>query len=174
IEEGSNAWAFAPSRTSSGNAVLVRNPPLSWTAGYYEAHVTVPGVLDFYGDFRIGGPLGVIGGFNRHLGFATTNNGTDLDEIYALDVDSTRVDHYLFEGASIPLEREVVTVTFRNGPGYSTESREVWRTPLGPVVYRDSGKVYVVRGAAEGEYRAGEQFLHMMRATSLEEWKQAM
>lgn len=174
IEEGSNAWAFAPSRTRSGNAVLLRNPHLSWTAGYYEAHVTVPGVLDFYGDFRIGGPFGVIGGFNRHLGFATTNNWTDLDEIYALDVDSTRVDHYLFEGASIPLEREVVTVTFRNGPGYSTESREVWRTPLGPVVYRDSGKVYVVRGAAEGEYRAGEQFLHMMRATSLEEWKQAM
>src|SRR5690606_15564299 len=35
IEEGSNAWAFAPTRTTSGNAVLVRNPHLSWTAGYY-------------------------------------------------------------------------------------------------------------------------------------------
>src|SRR5690606_9514121 len=40
IEEGSNAWAFAPSRTESGHAILVRNPHLSWTAGYYEAHVT--------------------------------------------------------------------------------------------------------------------------------------
>ena len=81
-EEGSNAWAFAPSRTKSGRAILLRNPHLSWTAGYYEAHVTVPGVLDFYGDFRIGGPFGVIGGFNRHLGWATTNNAPDLDEIY--------------------------------------------------------------------------------------------
>lgn len=77
IEEGSNAWAFAPSRTRSGRAILLRNPHLSWTAGYYEAHVTVPGALDFYGDFPIGGPFGVIGGFNRHLGWATTNNAPD-------------------------------------------------------------------------------------------------
>ena len=174
IEEGSNAWAFAPSRTKSGRAILVRNPHLSWTAGYYEAHVTVPGVLDFYGDFRIGGPFGVIGGFNRHLGFATTNNAPDLEEIYALDVDSLRPDHYLFEGTSVPLQRELVTVTYRNGPGTSTETREVWRTPLGPVIHRSGGKIYIVRAAAEGDNRAGEQFLRMMRAQSLGEWKEAM
>jgi acyl-homoserine-lactone acylase len=174
IEEGSNAWAFAPSRTKSGRAILMRNPHLAWTAGYYEAHVTVPGVLDFYGDFRIGGPFGVIGGFNRDLGWATTNNAPDLDEIYALDVDPARVDHYLFEGTSLPVQRELVTVTFRNGDGLSTETREMWRTPLGPVIHRDSGRVYVLRAAAEGDHRAGEQFLRMMRARSLEEWKDAM
>lgn len=174
IEEGSNAWAFAPSRTRSGRAILVRNPHLSWTAGYYEAHVTVPGVLDFYGDFRIGGPFGVIGGFNRYLGWSTTNNDTDLNEIYALDADSARADHYLFEGTSVPLQREQVTVSYRNGPGVSTETRDMWRTPLGPVIHRDGGRIYVLRGAAEGEYRAGEQFLRMMRARSLAEWKEAM
>ena len=174
IEEGSNAWAFAPSRTKSGRAILLRNPHLAWTAGYYEAHVTVPGVLDFYGDFRIGGPFGVIGGFNRNLGWATTNNAPDLDEIYALDVDPAVPDHFLFNGTSLPVQREMVTVAFRNGPGISTETREVWRTPLGPVIHRDSGKVYVLRAAAEGEYRAGEQFLRMMRAQSLAEWKEAM
>jgi acyl-homoserine-lactone acylase len=174
IEEGSNAWAFAPSRTKSGDAILLRNPHLSWTAGYYEAHVSVPGVMDFYGDFRIGGPFGVIGGFNRDLGWATTNNDTDLDEVYSLAVDSTRVDHYLFEGASVPVERELVTVVYRNGPGLSSETREIWTTPLGPVIHRDGGRIYVLRGAAEGEYRAGEQFLHMMRARSLAEWKEAM
>ncbi len=174
IEEGSNAWAFAPSRTRSGHAVLVRNPHLSWTAGYYEAHVTVPGVLDFYGDFRVGGPFGVIGGFNRHLGWSTTNNAPDNDEVYALDVDPARADHYLFEGASVPLQRELVTVAFRNGDGLSTETREVWTSPLGPVVHRGDGKVYVLKAGADGEHRAGEQFLRMMRATSLDEWKEAM
>jgi acyl-homoserine lactone acylase PvdQ len=85
---GSNAWALAPSRTKSGRAILLRNPHLTWTAGYYEAHLAVPGVVDFYGDFRIGGPLIVIGGFNRDLGWATTNsNSGDLTEIYALDAD---------------------------------------------------------------------------------------
>jgi len=67
-DDGSNAWAFAPSRTKSKHAILLRNPHLAWNAGYYEAHVVVPNVLDFYGDLRIGGPFGVIGGFNKDLG----------------------------------------------------------------------------------------------------------
>ena len=174
IEEGSNAWAFAPSRTKSGRAILLRNPHLAWTSGYYEGAMTVPGVLDFYGDFRIGGPFGVIGGFNKDLGWATTNNAPDLDEIYALDVDPARVDRYLFDGTSLPLQRELTTVTFKNGNGYSTETRESWRTPLGPVIWRGDGRIYVLRAADEGDFRGGEQFLHMMRAKSLAEWKDAM
>jgi acyl-homoserine-lactone acylase len=174
LNDGSNAWALAPSRTKSGKAILLRNPHLAWNAGYYEAHVTVPGVLDFYGDFRIGGPFTVIGGFNRYLGFSTTNNQSDQDVFYELDVDPTKPDHYLFDGGSVPLKRELVTVSFKNGEGVSTETREFWSTPLGPVVHRGKGKVYVIKYAGEGEHRAGEQFLRMMRAKSLDEYKDAM
>jgi acyl-homoserine-lactone acylase len=173
-DEGSNAWAFAPSRTKSGKAILLRNPHLGWTAGYYEAHLTVPGVVDFYGDFRIGGPFAVIAGFNRNLGWATTNNSQDLAEVYALDVDPKVTDHYPLDGASLPLARELVTVPFRNGDGLSTETREFWSTPLGPVIHRADGKVYIVKTGGDGEFRAGEQFLRMMRAASLAEWKEAM
>jgi len=172
--DGSNAWAFAPSRTKSGKAILLRNPHLAWTAGYYEAHVTVPGVVDFYGDFRIGGPFIVIGGFNRYLGWSTTNNSQGLAEVYALDVDPKTPDHYLFDGAALALTRELRTVTFRNGEGLSTETREFWSTPLGPVIYRANGKIFIVKTAGEGEFRVGEQLLRMMRATSLPEWKEAM
>ena len=173
-DEGSNAWAFAPSRTASRKAVLLRNPHLSWDAGYYEGHLVVPGVIDFYGDFRIGGPFTVIGGFNRYLGWSTTNNGPDLDEVYALTADPVRPDHYLFDGTSVPLQRELVTVEYKNGDGIGTETREFWRSPLGPVIHRAAGKIYVYRRAADMEFRAGQQFLAMMRAKSLEEWKEAM
>jgi acyl-homoserine-lactone acylase len=171
---GSNAWAFAPSRTKSGKAILLRNPHLAWTAGYYEAQITVPGVMDFYGDFRIGGPFNQVGGFNRYLGFSTTNNSPELAEFYALDVDVSASDHFLFDGKSVPLTRELVTAEFRNGDGLSSETRELWSTPLGPVIYRGDGKIYVVKAAGDGEIRAGEQMLHMMRAKSLAEWKEAM
>jgi len=171
---GSNAWAFAPSRTKSGRAILLRNPHLAWNSGYYEAHLTVPGIVDFYGDFRIGGPFVVIGGFNRHLGFATTNNAQDLDELYALDADSVNPGHYIMDGASLPLRREYATVSYKNGDAFSNETREQWHTAIGPVVHRANGKIYVVKTAGEGDYRAGEQFLRMMRATSLDEWKDAM
>jgi acyl-homoserine-lactone acylase len=173
-DDGSNAWAFAPSRTTSGRAILMRNPHLAWTAGYYEAHVEVPGVLDFYGDLRIGGPFGVIGGFNHDLGWATTNNDPLLWQIYSLDVDSTTADHYWLDGKSQPLIHEVTTLQYKDEAGLSSESRDSWRTALGPVIKRDAKKIYVFRHAIDGEFRAGEQFLHMMRARSLAEWRDAM
>jgi acyl-homoserine-lactone acylase len=174
-EDGSNAWALAPSRTTSGKAILLRNPHLAWTAGYYEAHMTVPGTLDFYGDFRIGGPTTVIGGFNRNLGWATTNsNSGDLTEIYALDRDPKSADRYFLDGASLPLTHEQRTVTFKDGDGYSSETRDFWSTPLGPVVHRTDDRIFVARTPGDGEFRAGEQFLRMMRARSLAEWKDAM
>lgn len=173
-EEGSNAWALAPSRSRSGHAMLLRNPHLAWTAGYYEAHITVPGVLDFYGDFRIGGPFVVISGFNRDLGWATTNNAQDLDEVYSLALDPQRPDHYLLDGASLPLMQEQITEDFREQEGFGTETRTQWATPFGPVIHRDSNRIWVMKSASDGEYRAGEQFLRMMRAGSLVEWQDAM
>jgi acyl-homoserine-lactone acylase len=174
-EEGSNAWALAPSRTVSGKAILLRNPHLAWSAGYYEAHVTVPGVLDFYGDFRIGGPLGVVGGFNRHLGWSTTNSNTgDLTVIYAVPADPAQPDHYRLDGVSLPLRSITRTVHYRDGDKQAAETRELWESPLGPVVHRTSDTVYLARTAGDGEFRAGEQFLRLMRATSEAQWLEGM
>jgi acyl-homoserine-lactone acylase len=174
-EEGSNAWALAPSRTKSRKAILLRNPHLAWTAGYYEAHLTVPGVVDFYGDFRIGGPLGIVGGFNWNLGWATTNsNSGDLTEIYAIRLDPARPDHYLLNGASLPLRRETTTVAYLTDSGLADDTRDLWSTPLGPVIHRSSDTIYIARTAGDLEFRAGEQFLRMMRAKSMAEWLDAM
>lgn len=174
LGEGSNAWAFAPSRTTSGRAILLRNPHLDWDAGYYEVHVTVPGVVNFYGDFRVGYPFFNNGGFNDWLGWATTNNDVDNDEVYAFEADSTRADHYLLDGESIPLTSTMVTVAYRHRQGLATETRQFWYSPIGPVVDRSDGKVVVIKAAGWQEYRKGEQFLRMMQSRNLEEWKAAM
>lgn len=171
---GSNAWALAPSRTTSGRAILLRNPHLNWNAGYWEAHVTVPGHLDFYGDFRIGSAFSVVGGFNANLGWATTNNATDNDEVYELELDPTSPDAYRFDGTSVPVRYDEATVRYRDGDTLATATRKFATTPLGPVVHRTADKLYVVRAGPDGEYRAGAQFLAMMRAKSLAEWKRAL
>lgn len=173
-EAGSNSWAFAPSRTASGKAILVRNPHLSWSAGYYEAQLTVPGQLNFYGDFRIGGVFAIIGGFSEYLGWSTTNNHPDLDEIYALEADPERADHYLIDGLSLPLERKMVRAEFKNGQALAYETREFLFTPYGPVIHREDGKIYILKAAGDGEYRRGQQFTRMLLARNLEEWKAAM
>ncbi len=176
--DGSNAWAFGPSRTVSGYSILLRNPHLRWGSGYYgayyEAQVTVPGVIDFYGDFRVGYPLYFNGGFNRHLGWATTNNSPDVDEVYVLEPDPDRADHYFFDDTSVPLERQTLTVEFKDGEGRSSETRDFWSTVIGPVIDRDDSGIYVMRSSDWGEFRRTEQFLRMMQATSLDEWKDAM
>ncbi len=172
--DGSNAWAVAPSRTASGRAILLRNPHLAWTAGYYEAHVVVPGRFDFYGDFRIGSPFGVVGGFNRDLGWATTNNNVDTDELYAVPLAPGLVDHILIDDRPVPLEPVDVTVEYRNGPGFSSETRRSWTSPFGPVVERAGGQAFILKAAGAGEHRGGEQFLRMMHAKTLAEWEAAV
>lgn len=173
-ERGSNAWALAPSRTRSGKTILLRNPHLDWDAGYYEAHLTIPGVVDFYGDFRIGGPFQTIGGFNARLGWSTTNNAVDGDEVYALTVDPDRPEHVLFDGASTPLRRETITIAYQGEAGLAEESRELLSTPIGPVVHRTKDQVLVWKYAGGGDWRLGEMWLRMMRARNLAEWKDAL
>jgi acyl-homoserine-lactone acylase len=172
---GSNAWALAPSRTTSGHAILLRNPHLAWTAGYYEAHIRVPGKLDFYGDFRIGGPFTVIGGFNRDLGFSTTNNATRSHEFYALRLDPADADRVLLDGVSLPLQREQAVVDYRAPDGRTASAAREFLTLDGhPVVHRSDSLAYVYRHGASGEFRAGEQWLRMMKAQNLAEWQDAM
>ncbi|MHB1170093.1 MAG: penicillin acylase family protein [Longimicrobiales bacterium] len=171
---GSNAWALAPSRTTTGNAILLRNPHLRWSAGYYEAHVRVPGKLDWYGDFRIGGPFSVIGGFNPHLGFATTNAATRSHEFYAFRLDPNDRNRFMLDGRSEPIVSIEAQVAYvENGRSGTTTREQEW-TEFGPVVTRRDSLVYVYRPATQGAYRAGERWLEMMKATSFEEWKDAM
>ena len=182
ILDGSNAWAFHGTRTESGHTILLRNPHLRWDGDhdllerpsgltYYEAHVRVPGVIDFYGDFRIGTAFGIIGGFNAHLGWATTNNYPTLSQVYRLDAHPTLAEHAVLDGRPLPLTRRDVTVDHLAADGTTAlETRTSWTTPHGPVIHRTGEHVYLLKDPRDGEFRRGEQFLRMMMTRNLDEW----
>ncbi|MCG6956982.1 MAG: penicillin acylase family protein [Gemmatimonadetes bacterium] len=173
--EGSNAWAFGGTRTVSGRPILLRNPHLSWTAGYYEAQARVPGKLDFYGDFRIGGPFGIIGGFNRHLGWATTNNYPTYSKVYGLWTESQHPDYYFLDGGFHHIDVRSVTIQYRTADGrLASETRNSEWTPYGPVILRKDGQIYVLTDPRDGEFRRGEQFLRLMQTTNFDEWLDVM
>lgn len=176
--DGSNSWALGPSRTASGNSILVRNPHLSWRVGrysvYYEAHITVPRVIDFYGDFRVGYPMYFNGGFNSRLGWSTTGNSPVIQEFYALTVDPENSGAYLLDGESLPIVSTEIRVQVGGPSSASSVTREFLDTEIGSVVGRTDDTVYVVRSADWGEFRRTEQFLRMMQASTLDEWKDAM
>ena len=177
---GSNMWAFAPSRTQSGNAILMGNPHQAWSkvATYYEAHLTVPGVLNFYGSTFIGRPV-LTTGFNQYLGWSHTVNYPDLEEIYALDVDPNNPDHYLFDGGSVPLRKEDETfnvlVQAKDGTDSIEQHEETfWHSPLGPVVHRTDDTIYVLKSVAYEEFRFYQNWLRLAQSKSFEEFRTAL
>ena len=171
---GSNAFALSGSRTTTGKPILLGNPHLQWSSLYWEAHVRVPGKIDFYGSTLVGIPV-LRAGFNDRLGFVTTNNAPDLDDVFALRVDPSRQDHYLFDGRSIPLERRDVTLQVRQDDGaMRAEPRTFWSSHIGPVVYRTGDRVFTVRSARLEAFQYFEGFYVLSKARNLTEWMSAM
>jgi acyl-homoserine-lactone acylase len=172
---GSNMWAFAPSRSRSGRAILMGNPHQPWApvSTYYEAHLIVPGKLNFYGSTFIGRPV-LTTGWNEHLGWSHTVNYPDLEEIYELELDPERADHYRFDGDSLPMARDDVEIAIQTPTGEETRKRTFWHTPLGPVVHRTPTKAYVLRSACYDDFRAYEQWLRLARSTSYAEFRRVL
>ncbi len=171
-EVGSNMWALAPSRSQSGRALLMGNPHQPWApvSTYYEAHLIVPGKMNFYGSTFVGRPV-LTSGWNEQLGWSHTVNDPDLEEIYELKLQPGHTDHYLFDGSSLPLEREDVTVEYTLGDKRKMSMHTFWHTPLGPVIHRTPDKIYVLRNACWENYRAYEQWLRMTQAKNLDEFR---
>jgi acyl-homoserine-lactone acylase len=172
---GSNMWAFAPSRSRSGRTLLLGNPHQGWApvSTYYEAQLTIPGRLNFYGATFIGRPV-LTSGWNEHLGWSHTVNAPDLEEIYELAIDPDRPDHYRFDDDSTPIEREDVTVEVRRDGGLSQETRTFWHTPLGPVIHRTPSKLYVLRSACYDNHQAYEQWMRMTETKNYAEFRQVV
>jgi acyl-homoserine-lactone acylase len=172
---GSNMWAFAPSRSRSSRALLLGNPHQPWApvSTYYEAHLIVPGRLNFYGSTFIGRPI-LTSGWNEHLGWSHTVNYPDLEEIYELAIDPERPEHYLFDGGTVPIAADEVTIRIKSDGKPQTQARTFWHTPLGPVIHRTDSKIFVLRSACYENYRAYEQWLRMTQTQSLDDFRRVL
>jgi acyl-homoserine-lactone acylase len=167
---GSNAFALAGSRTTTGQPILLGNPHLQWSSLYWEAHVRVPGKIDFYGSTLVGIPV-LRAGFNDRLGFVTTNNAPDLDDVFALKVDPEHADHYLFDGRSMPLSRRDVTIQVRAPDGsMRAEPRTFWSSHVGPIVYRTRDRVFAVKSTRLEAFEYFEGFYVLSRTRNLRDW----
>ena len=95
LAKGSNSYAIAPSRSASGNAMLVANPHLPWNGFFlfYEAHLSSPG-FNAYGVSLIGLPMLNIA-FNENLGWTHTVNVIDACDSYELELKDSG---YILDG----------------------------------------------------------------------------
>ena len=90
-------------------------------------------MIDFYGSTLVGIPV-LRAGFNDRLGFVTTNNAPDLDDVFALTADPAKA-------GSLPVRRPVAAARRRDvsDPGPNSddgslraETRTFWSRTSGP------------------------------------------
>ena len=172
--DGSNAVALSGLKTASGAPMLLGNPHLRWQQLYWEAHVKVPGRLDFYGSTLVGYPW-LRAGFNDRLGYVQTNNNSDNRDIFALPLDAARPDHYVFDGRPRPLQQVDVAVDVRRDDGtMAVERRTYWRSHLGPIVYRNPATAFAYRSTAADAWKWFEGFWRLSHARSLRDYMKVM
>jgi acyl-homoserine-lactone acylase len=69
--------------------LLLGNPHLRWAERYWEAHVRVPGRLDFYGSTLAGIPV-LRAGFNADVAYVQTNKPQTRTSTPTLQARSSR------------------------------------------------------------------------------------
>jgi acyl-homoserine-lactone acylase len=171
---GSNAFALGPSRSVSGQAMLLGNPHLNWAARYWEAHVTVPGKINFFGSTLPGLPV-LRAGFNERLGFVQTNNAPDMADVFALKLDAANPAQYIFDGKAMPITKREVAVEIKTADGsLRTEKKTFEHSHLGPIIYRHKDQAFVYRSTQLESYRHFEGFYRLSKAKNLREWMAVM
>ncbi len=172
LAKGSNMWALGKGKTASGKGILLGNPHLPWHGHYlfYESHITVPGKVNLYGCTTVGSP-GVTIGFNENLGWSHTVNLHDSDDFYELTLDPKDNDRYLYDGKSLPLTREELTIRVKTDKGLVTRKKQVYRSHYGPTKKTFGGKALAWKSANFDEYRFVEQWNLMGKARNLQEFR---
>lgn len=172
-EMGSNAWAIAPERSASGNALLIQNPHLPWSDifTWFEAHLVAPDV-NLYGATLVGMP-GIEIGFNEHLGWTHTVNTYDGYDLYELTL--TESGGYLLDGEEQAFEVTEGTIMVLQEDGSLEEvTFPKVASVHGPVIAQnESGQALAVRIVDQSTHMM-EQWWRMGTATNLEEFEDAM
>lgn len=135
VMPGSNAWALAGQRSSTGKPILAGDPHLeqSWPSTFYINHLKAED-LDVIGGSLLGAPSVVIG-HNQKIAWSMTTLQVDVQDLYQ---NETRL---------LRTERETIRVKGAKSIEYLNRI-----TPHGPLVERN-GQVYALRWtAAEGNF----------------------
>ena len=172
IQTGSNAWAIAPSHTTSGNAMLLANPHLPWSDLYlwYEAQLTAPGI-DAYGVALVGMPVFAIA-FNNNLGWTFTVNTIDGWDSYGLTLAD---GGYLWDGEVRPFETKTQTLKVKQTDGTLREEKLIIKHSIhGPIVGEKNGKAIALRVVGLDKSQIMAQFWDMARAKNLQEFETAI
>ncbi|MFE7564984.1 penicillin acylase family protein [Kitasatospora sp. NPDC057500] len=176
-DTGSNAWAVGRDAGRDGNGLLLANPHLKWAGAerFYQAQLTIPGVLDVAGAGLYGLPFLQIG-HTKGLAWTHTTSYADHLTAYRLSLVPGDPTAYLVDGRAERMTAESVPVTVRAADGtLSTVDRTVYRSRHGYVLAEGwTGEhAYTLRDASADNLRSLNEWVAMGRSQNLDQLRQA-
>ncbi len=181
-QAGSNAIALGKDGTENGQGMLLANPHFPWEGAlrFYQLHLTIPGKLDVMGASLSGMPV-VHMGFNQNFAWAHTNNNSMHFTLYRLQLDAADPTKYIVDGQTKSMSKKTVSVEVKNADGtITTRTHDFYDTQFGPIVMLPGqldwspSSAYALRDANLDNHRMAEQWRAMNRATTLDEFKDAV
>ncbi|MEM7018380.1 MAG: acylase [Pseudomonadota bacterium] len=173
LAAGSNAYAIAPAKSTSGNTLLLQNPHLPWPSGfftYYEAHLIGPD-FEMYGATQVGLPV-IRFAFNQRMGIVNTVNRMLGATSYHLKLEG---DGYVFDGKTHDFETRNVRYQVRQKDGTVKEKAlPIRETVHGPVFERDDGVTVALRVAGLDRHGMLQQYFDMLQAKDFDEFQKVM
>lgn len=138
-QTGSNGFAFAPSITASGKAILYINPHVTF---YFrpEVHVISEEGLNVYGAVTWG-QFFVYQGFNEHCGWMHTSNYTDIADLYIEKISKKNGQlAYQYNGQEKPVQVKPMTFRYVENGVQKTKTINGLFTHHGPIMTRRNGQ----------------------------------
>jgi acyl-homoserine-lactone acylase len=170
--QGSNAFAFHPSKTTTGEAILTINAhqPLEGPTAFYEAHVQTEQGWNMLGGLLAGGCV-ILHGTNENLGWAHTVNYHDKIDIYQLQMNPANNNQYKLDDKWLNLEEKKAKLKVKGVP--ITISKKIYWSEYGPTVKTKNG-VFAMRVPALMDIRAMEEWYRMNKARNFTEFYRAL
>jgi acyl-homoserine-lactone acylase len=131
---GSNAVALGPDATDNGKGMMLGNPHFPWDGSerFYEAQLTIPGVVNVEGASLFGVPVINIG-HTDHLAWSHTVSTAYRFTPFELRLVPGDPYSYFYDGQVEHMRAEDVTVQVRNADGsLSPHTRTLYSTQPHP------------------------------------------
>jgi penicillin G amidase len=165
---GSNNWVVSGAHTATGKPLLANDThlDLSVPSIWYEMHLTAPD-WNVKGFTLPGAPLVVIG-HNEKIAWGFTNDGADVQDLYAETFNPDSGDEYRVNGKwkKADVSDEVIHVK-----GGADEHLKVVLTRHGPVVRRDGNTGYALRWTATEPGGLANTYNWLGKARNWEEFR---
>lgn len=171
-QSGSNGFAFAPSITESGNAILYINPH---TTFYFRPEVQMQSEegLNAYGAVTWG-QFFVYQGFNENVGWMHTSNNVDIADMYAEKITKTTKGlFYEYDKKKYPVIQKKVSISYVVGKERKTKEFTTYFTNKGPVMAIRDGKWISLKAKNRNATSLVQSWVRT-KAKNFEEYQKAM